>query len=284
MWRKVLLTKEKNINKLKSMCVYCDRPSSNPCYLETNDNRQVQTCPLRPMKFREMNRDNKLNGTCQTCLSDSSGNNCQLSEDDFSTESEKNKYCTMRPLSNIFPIISSTQRNRIMRRISKWKAFFMQHGDNIIFMSGINAEGCAGGLNSGSKAIMDIVSPVGGMVCDDSIIEEGEEEDIGGVAVLKKRGRPKKEVYKQQAREMLIKEGLIPFSGEVVKRGRGRPKKVKEEDIGGSVVKKGRGRPRKTEEEKKPQKETKKTPVSVSTTKIVVGNTTSAALDKILGF
>ena len=261
-----MLTEIRNVNKLKSTCIYCSRPSDNPCYLESDD-KQAKTCPLRTMEFRETHRSEKSVGTCFTCLSDSSGNNCQLSSDEFPTDGERNKYCTMRPLNQIYPIISSTQRKRIMKRIKKWDAFFMQHGDNIIFMAGINAEGCPGGKDSGSNAIIDIVAPINAP--DDSIIED-DENDIESP----RRGRKPKSEIKRLGREILMREGLLDTDteGEKPKRGRGRPRKT--ENIG---VAPKRGRPPKNENN------TKKTDNPVVKQPKSVGSATSEALDALLG-
>ena len=268
------LTKERNPEKLKNMCLYCDRTVDNPCYLDKDTpTQQERTCPLRPMDFREENRADKKYGYCNFCLSDDG--TCHLSNDEFSSESDKNKHCQMRPLSQIYPIIKSSERRRIMNRIDKYKAFFMQHGKNIVFMSGINAEGSSGGIGTGSNTIMDIVNPVGGY--DDSQPEEVV-EDIGGTTAningVRRRGRPSKQDEKERARKELIRKGILEDEGEATttkKRGRGRP--PKSENVVGEEKKK-RGRPSKGEGEKKKEKvvNTKKSP----------GDTTSLIMNRLM--
>ena len=232
------LTKERNPKILKNVCLYCDRSSTNPCYLDIDnsaiEDRQKKTCPLRPMEFREVNRIDKSANFCSFCRGD--GTTCNLSNDEFTDDKSRKKHCRMRNLDEIYPVISSTNRRRIMSRIDGYKAFFLKHGSNIIFMSGINAEGSAGGVGSGSKVIMDIVNPIHGY--DSSRDDSSGEEDIGGVIVPRKRGRPSKEESKQRGREELMRKGLLEDNNE--------PKKSKNtEEVIGVAPKRGRGRPRK---------------------------------------
>ena len=278
------LTDVRNPEILKNHCLYCERTVDNPCYKEDPDNKSANICPLRPMEYRDEIKAKKAAGHCNFCFSDDGNCNLVNIGDTSDTISKKN-YCPMRPLGKRFPIIISDKRERVMQYIRDCKPFFMQHGNNIVFMSGINAEGSYASIEGGSRAIMRLVNPIGGFE------EAREYEDIGGSSVSltganegdnqpRKRGRPSKQQVKENARQKLAEEGLIEEAQP--KRKRGRPRK-EDKDISSStdtIIPKKRGRPRKNPEEVKTEQEKKEN--TSNRVKKSPGNVTSSLMSRIL--
>ena len=206
-------------------CLLCSKKEQFACF-NTLEGLQKH-CPLEPLENIEKKYRNRHGNQCFLCGDGTSIEDCHLYE---TSKEEKNRLCWMRGFTSLFPVVSSSDRNKINSLLNRSKAFYINHNGNNIFVTGIYAPGF--GL------ARELLEKINGL--DTSFFRANKEGDIGGsVANI---GRPSKQQKKEEARIKLAREGKIKeILPEVEKKKRGRPPKNQNDN----VEKRGRGRPRK---------------------------------------